>query len=106
MAITVANASQFGNGAQIAPQANLEDGYLDLCIVEKSSILLVLMHISKLFNGKIADAPFYSSYKSQNIEISSKAGDKMLFHTDGEPHTTNGSVHISIKPQALSVLVN
>ena len=35
--VTVANSAQFGNGARIAPGARLDDGLLDLVVVEERS---------------------------------------------------------------------
>ena len=37
--VTLANSSQFGNGARIAPRARLDDGRLDLVVFEESSRL-------------------------------------------------------------------
>ena len=70
--ITVANASQFGNGAKIAPQADLQDGLLDICIVNKMSLLESIKASLKMFKGKIHQVSAYSAFTSNRIEITSE----------------------------------
>lgn len=100
--ITIANTQQYGNGAIIAPQAQPDDGILDVCMVEPMSIIDAIKYVPKLFNGKIAEAPIISYSRAQEIAIE-KDG-PLLFHVDGEAITSAGPLKISIKPQALRVI--
>ncbi|KAA0231233.1 diacylglycerol kinase family lipid kinase [candidate division KSB1 bacterium] len=100
--ITIANTQQYGNGAIIAPQAQPDDGILDICMVEPMSIIDAIKYVPKLFNGTIAEAPIISYGRAQELAIE-KDG-PILFHVDGEAITCEGPLKISIKPQALRVI--
>src|SRR6266446_5933231 len=43
--VTVANSAQFGNGARIAPRALLDDGLLDLVVVEERARWRTVCHV-------------------------------------------------------------
>ena len=49
----VANSSQYGNNARIAPIASLQDGLLDLVTVHDVSIFSALPLLVRLFNGTL-----------------------------------------------------
>src|SRR4030042_578274 len=51
MLITVANGPYYGGGMKIAPQAIMDDGVLDICIVKEISKLELLRQFPKVFNG-------------------------------------------------------
>src|SRR6185312_15844992 len=52
--IAIANSRQYGNGALIAPGALLDDGKLDLVVVNDMPAWRVLMHAPKMFAGTVA----------------------------------------------------
>ena len=64
--IAIANARQYGNGALIAPEAQLDDGKLDLVVVDDRPAWRVLMHAPKLFSGSVARVPGVSMTKTQH----------------------------------------
>ena len=103
LVITIANATQFGNGAKIAPHADIQDGYLDVCIFNKMSVLKAISDLPKMFNGKIAQATAYSSFKTKTVEIGCDLKE-FVFHTDGEPHIAEKKVSIEIVPFSLNVI--
>ena len=51
MMVTVANAPFYGGGMKIAPDANMNDGVLDICIVKEISKLELLWEFPKVFKG-------------------------------------------------------
>ena len=100
--ITVANTSQYGNGAKIAPQADYQDGTLDICILYKMPIIKALYYFIKLFNGTIHTIPYYESFKAKSLQIilSKEQG---IIHTDGEPYMTDNPLNIKILEKALNI---
>ena len=46
--VTIANSAQFGNGARIAPGARLDDGLLDLVVIEERSRWQTLLQLPRL----------------------------------------------------------
>ncbi len=102
--ISVANTSQYGNGAVIAPQADPSDGYFDLCIIKKMNAGAALKNISLLFNGKIKQSPYYIHKRVKSLII--KRGNKKgYYHIDGEPFLSDEDLEISVVPSALRVCV-
>jgi len=67
------------------------------------SILELIIGVQKMFSGKIEQLGAYSSFKSDNLVISSEQ-DNFLFHTDGEAHIAEKMVTIQMFPKSLNVI--
>jgi diacylglycerol kinase (ATP) len=100
--IAIANARQYGNGALIAPEALLDDGKLDLVVVDYLPAWRVLIHAPKLFAGTVARVPGVSITKTTRLGIASEAA--LVYHVDGEPHVGGQCVNGRIHPRALRVM--
>jgi YegS/Rv2252/BmrU family lipid kinase len=97
--IAIANASQYGNNARIAPVASLQDGVLDLVMVERAS----LEAAARLFTGSLQRARSVTMRRGRHIEIRRPAAG--LAHLDGEPVTLAQTLTIDIVPRSLRVLL-
>lgn len=82
MMISVANAPFYGGGMKIAPQAMMDDGKLDICIVKEIPKLELLRQFPKVFKGTHISHPKIMMVKGKKIKISSEE-DRELF-ADGE----------------------
>jgi YegS/Rv2252/BmrU family lipid kinase len=100
--IALANARQYGNGALIAPEAQLNDGQLDIVVVDYRPPWRVLVHVPRLFAGTVASVPGVSMMRGRTVNIS--ADTKFVYHIDGEPHVGGPSVDAFVHPAALRVL--
>ena len=100
--MAIANSRQYGNGAIIAPLAQLDDGKLDLVVVNHRPAWQVLLHTRRLFSGAMAHVPGVSMTKARSISIS--ADSPLLYHVDGEPFTGSRSITASVRRRALRVL--
>lgn len=101
--ITVANSRQFGNGAQIAPQARLDDGKLDLVIVARQSLVSIAAHLPALFRGTLAEGPGILMRQVRTAVIADHGS--VSFHVDGEPRIAREQVRVTTLPRALTVRV-
>ena len=101
--VTAANSAEFGNGARIAPGARVDDGLLDLVVVEERSRLRTIVSLPRLFNGTVARVPGCSIRQVDRATIESDR--PMDFHVDGEPATGGTSLRLRIHPAALYVCV-
>ncbi|MGE0460336.1 MAG: diacylglycerol kinase family protein [Vicinamibacterales bacterium] len=101
--IAVANSRQYGNGAQIAPAARLDDGKLDLVVVEEQPAWRVLAQVPAFFRGTLASRP--GLHMAQVAEGLIRAEGRIGFHVDGEPGAGEGTLRIGILPSALRVVV-
>jgi diacylglycerol kinase (ATP) len=97
--VTIANGTQFGNNASIAPGALLDDGLLDLVIVEETSRLHTVRHMPRLFSGRAATVPGYRAMKLRSGTIAS--AQPMTFHVDGEPVLGGTELQVRVRPGAL-----
>ena len=103
MFIALANSRQYGNGAQIAPHARVDDGKLDVVVVRPQSVLRILSRIPKFFNGSLkADATLLMQ-TAASVDISSDRD--IAFHVDGEPRNGSTTVELRTRPNALMVRV-
>jgi YegS/Rv2252/BmrU family lipid kinase len=103
MLIAIANARQYGNGAVIAPSARLDDGKLDVVIVEGRSPLMALVQVPRLFMGGIAHVRGVTSVPAVDIEVQSPHA--VPYHVDGEPHVGGATMSARPRPHALRVAV-
>ena len=103
MLIAIANSRQYGNGAVIAPAARVDDGTLDVVIVEGRSALAALAQVPRLFMGRIAHARGVTSVPAVEIEVRSQHA--VPYHVDGEPHVGGASMTARPRPGALRVAV-
>jgi YegS/Rv2252/BmrU family lipid kinase len=101
--VAIANGRQYGNGALIAPDARIDDGLLDVIVVDDRSPWSVLRHAPKLFRGRLADVPGVTMSVATRVEIAS--AEPLIFHVDGEPCVGGTSVSARIRPGALRVRV-
>src|SRR4029078_2867851 len=55
--VTIANSAQFGNNARIAPGARVDDGELDLVVMEETSRFRTLCRLPRMLNRTVARSP-------------------------------------------------
>jgi YegS/Rv2252/BmrU family lipid kinase len=97
--VAIANASQYGNNARIAPLASLQDGVLDVVIIERRS----MSAMARLFTGSLQRAAGVTMLRGKKITIFRPAAGPA--HVDGEPVTLPEKLSISIVPQSLRILL-
>jgi diacylglycerol kinase (ATP) len=101
--VTIANSAQFGNNAYIAPGARVDDGELDLVVLEERSRIATLCHMPRLFNGTVGRVPGCTIRRIREVTIESDQ--PMAFHVDGEPVAGGTHLRARIHPGALMVAV-
>jgi YegS/Rv2252/BmrU family lipid kinase len=101
--VTFANGRQYGAEAVIAPGSRLDDGLLDVVVLEDAPLLVLLLHAPRLFLGGL---PRFRGYRrfpaAQAVLVSEQPS---LFHRDGEPEEPAARLEVGLLPRALSVLV-
>ena len=96
-----ANTARYGGRIRIAPSALLDDGLLDVCLVQSVTRLQVLRMMPTTFYGGHVKHPAVSIHKTRRLEIDSR--DPLPVWADGEP-ITHTPATIEVVPQGLSVL--
>ncbi len=100
--VSVANSSQYGNNALIAPAARVDDGKLDLVAVQRLG-LGVLAFGARLFSGTIDRSTRVQHL--QQAEFTIERAQDGLIHTDGECHETSAFVQVKTVPLSLAVIL-
>jgi diacylglycerol kinase (ATP) len=101
--VAIANARQYGNRALIAPDASVDDGALDVIMVEHRPAWKALCQAPLLFAGRILSVPGVTAVRATAIEIASTR--EVLCHVDGEPFVGGALLRTRIHPRALRVKV-
>jgi diacylglycerol kinase (ATP) len=100
---TFANGRQYGGGALIAPGARLDDGQLDVVVIEPCPKTELLLNTPRLFTGTIERCRRYRHWATPAMTlIGHNAADH---HRDGEPGARSDRFEVSVEPRALEVLV-
>jgi diacylglycerol kinase (ATP) len=100
---TVANLTQYGGGAQIAPKARPDDGFMELVTAARPDLPLLLVNIAKLFNGTIDQLPQVVTRRFRTLEIHRPKPTPIQL--DGELVDAGRDILVRLLPKALSVLV-
>jgi YegS/Rv2252/BmrU family lipid kinase len=101
--IAFANGREYGMGARIAPQAELDDGLLDATVVEYRPLLSRFWDARHLAMGTAHLAPSVSARRVKHALIESEG--PMEFHVDGELGIADRRIDVRILPAALKVRV-
>jgi diacylglycerol kinase (ATP) len=100
--MAIANSSQYGNNARIAPAASVTDGLLHLSILKKVPPYR-LDFVYSFFSGKIDKSDYCDIIEVRDLTIATKA--PVSFHIDGEPGGSASRFEIRLKPASLTILV-
>lgn len=101
--ITFANAGQWGYDAYIAPKASVQDGLMDIAIVNKFPLSAAPKLALNLFTHNIDENFYMNTVRSKAITlVRENAG---AIHIDGDPFEMPTELTIKIVEDGLKVLV-
>jgi len=103
MMISLANSNQFGYNTTIAPNAVINDGLLDVCIIHRIPFLEVGLLSLLLFLKRIDISNHVEIIKCKEMTILQNK--KRVIHIDGDPLTFEKRLHIKVNPLSLKVVV-
>jgi YegS/Rv2252/BmrU family lipid kinase len=101
--IAFANGREYGMGARIAPQAELDDGLLDATVVEYRPLLSRFWDARHLALGTAHRAASVYTQRVTNAVVESDG--PMEFHVDGELGIAERRIDVRVLPAALKVRV-
>ena len=100
---TIANLSQYGGGAKIAPQARADDGYLELVVARREDIAKLIANVGRLFDGSIQRLPEVVTHRFQVMDV--QRTHSAPIQVDGELVDAPVDIRVGILPEKLKVLV-
>ena len=102
--IACANAAQYGNNTYIAPGASMQDGLLDVIVIEPFKALGGPKVLMDLMLKNIKSNHHVKNFQARRLHIRrSEAG---FVHYDGDPIAMDTDIDIAIKPGGLKAVVN
>jgi YegS/Rv2252/BmrU family lipid kinase len=100
--ISIANCNQFGNNVTIAPKASLQDGLLDIVVVQKMSKSILPFAVLKQIRGNNILQEQVNQITKNNIlyfqtpQLKIKNLKYAPLHIDGEPKETSSEFTIEV----------
>jgi YegS/Rv2252/BmrU family lipid kinase len=101
--VACANARQWGHGVRVAPAARLDDGALDLVVVEDRPPLARLWAAGRALAGRLDAQRGVLARRFRRLTVSVEAPGPLAFHADGEPGVAAGPLVVRVRPGALRV---
>ncbi|MCX6286476.1 MAG: diacylglycerol kinase family lipid kinase [Bacteroidetes bacterium] len=101
--ISFANSNQFGNNTSIDPNAKLDDGFIDVCIVSKVPYWKTVFLAPLLFMKRFDLTSYVEIIQAKDVELVRKKGKSG--HLDGDPFLAGKNVHLKIQPLSLKVII-
>jgi len=92
--IACANASQYGNNAYIAPNASMEDGLMDVIIMEPFYTIESPLVIMQMFTKSLPKNPHVKVFQSSKVKISRPTPGAV--HCDGDPFVMGTDIEVEI----------
>ncbi len=97
----IANGEYYGGLFHPCPMAEMSDGYIDICIVDRLSIPKILSMIPKYIKGTHIKEKVVTLYKVKS-GIMEAVGEKLLVNCDGESFVKD-RVELAVFPASINV---
>lgn len=98
--VIISNSKYTGGNYLIAPKAEVDDGKLDLVILNKLSRLNLLKTFPKIFDGSHVDTPFVDYIQAKSIKL--ETNEPKILSPDGEVYG-NFPAEVTCIPHAIDI---
>ncbi len=99
--VAAANGRYFGGGMELAPMAQIDDGYINTIMLINMGKLELLMNLPKVYKGTHIGHPKIKHYKAKELEVDSK--ESLPLEIDGE-NPGYGPVKYTVIEKAIKVI--
>jgi diacylglycerol kinase (ATP) len=101
--VSFANSNQWGNNITIDPNARLDDGYIDVCIVQKVPYWKAIFFAPLLFIKRFDRTSYVEIIRAKEVQLLRKKSRSV--NVDGDPRKMGKELNIKILPLSLNVVV-
>lgn len=107
--VVVANSAYYGKGMKIAPSAAVDDGLLEVVVIEAASRLELIRSLPKVYDGSHVALPEVTVLRGRRVEVAADAPVPVPVGGDGEPlgvlpGLAGGPAVVEVLPGALSII--
>jgi len=100
----ITNGRCFGSGFWVCPDAQVDDGLLDVMVTQSVGRLKILSLIPKIMKGTHVNEPILKNYRARRIVI--KSEQSLVVEADGEiPYTQTQHLEVQILDKKLRMIV-
>jgi diacylglycerol kinase (ATP) len=82
--VAVGNSRAYAGGMQIVPDARMDDGLLDVCVIGDLSRPQILRHFPKVFRGAHLSVPGIQTFRGARVTVEALGTRPMEVWADGE----------------------
>lgn len=102
--VVVANSGYYGKGMHIAPSASVDDGQLDVIVIEAAGRFDMIRSLPKVYDGKHVELDQVHVLRGRSVTMTASPG--VVMGGDGEPlgELTAAPVRVDVLPGAVSIL--
>jgi len=101
--VSFANSNQFGYNTKIAPQANLSDGLLDVCILKKPNIVQMPGLMKQIWTGRADKSFLIEIITAKHIIL--QPNKNSFANIDGESIKVGERIEVLLKPKSLQLFI-
>ncbi len=102
--IACANAAQYGNNAYIAPRASMQDGLLDVIVMEPFTVFEAPQMAIDLFAKTLGNNHRIKTFQAHRVHIHREL--EGAIHYDGDPMKMGRDIDVTIEPMGLKAVVS
>ena len=100
----ITNGRCFGSGFWVCPEAQVDDGLLDVMVTQSVGRLKILRLIPKIMKGTHVNEPILKNYRARRVVI--KSQQSLVVEADGEiPYPQTRHLEVQILDKKLRVIV-
>jgi len=100
--VAVGNSRAYGGGMMVFPHAELDDGKLDVLMVEQVSKVRCLRDLPRVFKGTHLDSPHMRLARGERVEVHSDR--PFVVYADGDPIGATPAT-MRVEPRCLRVIL-
>ena len=100
--VSVGNSRFYGGGMMVLPDAEIDDGRLDVLMAARHSKLRALRGMSKVFKGEHLDPRYMNVVRGEVVEVASDR--PFVIYADGDPIGATPAT-MRVHPRSLRVVV-
>ncbi|MEG1909938.1 MAG: diacylglycerol kinase family protein, partial [Bacteroidales bacterium] len=102
--IAFANSNQFGYKRPIIPTAKIDDGLMDICVVQKPPMYLISwVGFSLFFHLVQIHTKYIQTYRTSSIQVQQRKS--RIMNIDGEAVKMPRKFEIKVNPKSVEVLI-